>query len=114
MVSSDVQIMGAEDDVQIMGADEYVTMLGASSPADVMCAQQVKGAFYGAAGCTVGTVGLGLFSVYKLFKGKPAAGVTGLAGAAVVLVLGRLLAESAARRFEACRTAGGVNAAPHA
>jgi hypothetical protein len=103
-----VEILGgpAQEYVSIMGADpaaDIVTMLGTSSPADVMCAQQVKGAFYGAAGCTVGTVGLGLFSVYKLFKGKPAAGVTGLVAGGITLVLGRLLASAAATRFEACR-----------
>lgn len=114
--TDDVQIMGASDDVQIMGAGDpaldYVTMLGASSPTDVMCAQQVKGAFYGAAGCTVGAVGGGLFGVYKLFKGKPAAGVTGLIASVLVLGLGRVLAQSAATRFTACQAAHATPAAP--
>lgn len=88
-------------------ADEYVTMMGigASSPGDVLCAEEVKGPMYAAAGCTVGTVGAGLFGLYKFFKGKPAAGVTGFAAGAVLLVIGRVMAKTAAAKFETCRTA---------
>jgi len=96
MVSSDVQILGAP-------VDEYVTMLGASSPQDVMCAEQVKGLLYASAGATLGTIGLGLFGVYKLFKGKPAAGVTGLVAGGISLAIGRVMAGTMAARFETCR-----------
>lgn len=106
-----VEILGgpAQEYMSIMGADpaaDIVTMLGASSPKDVMCAEQVKGAIYGAAGCTAGTLGLGLFGVYKLFKGKPAAGVTGLVAGGIVLWIGRALATSAALRFKNCQAGG--------
>ena len=99
MVSSDVQILGAP-------VDEYVTMLGASSPQDVMCAEQVKGLLYASAGATLSTIGLGLFGVYKLFKGKPAAGVTGLVAGAITLGIGRVMAGTMAAKFEACKAAG--------
>jgi hypothetical protein len=117
MVSSDVQIMGAADDVQIYPitaptSDVEIMGFGASSPADVVCAEQVKGSIFVAAGCTVGAVGTGLFGVYKLFKGKPAAGVTSLVATALVFGLGRVLAQSAATRFTACQAAHAAPTAP--
>ena len=96
------------DTVEILGAPvtDYVTMLGATSPQDLACAEKVKAPLYTAAGCTVSTVGLGLFGVYKLFKGKPAAGVTGFVAAALTLGLGRVLATSAALQFKNCQAGG--------
>lgn len=78
-------------------------LLGAS-PTDVECAQQVKPLIVAAGGSTVGVVGLGLFSTYKFFKGRPAAGATGLVAAAALFGIGRVLASAAARQFTACRT----------
>ena len=91
-------------DVQIMGAaTDYVSILrGASSPAELACAEQVKGEFYGAVGCSLGMVGTGLLGVYKIFKGKPAAGVTSLVGAGLLYFVGGALATAAAKQFDAC------------
>lgn len=91
------------NDVQILGAlvDDYVTMLGATG--DLACVEEVKPLFYASAGTTVASVGLGLFGVYKLFKGKPAAGVTGFVAAALSLGVSRVLAGTMAAKLEACK-----------
>jgi hypothetical protein len=91
------------DNYVTRSAAEYVTMLGASTPQDVACAEEVKGPIVAAGACTLGTVGLGLFGVYKLFNGKPAAGITGLVASVVTLGVGRVLASAAAVKFEQCR-----------
>lgn len=95
------------NDVEFLGgpADEFVQLMDAPPPNDVMCAQQVKGSVMFAAGATVGTLGVGLYGVYKLFKGRPAAGVTALVASILTLGIGRAVAVSAAQRFETCRTA---------
>ena len=52
--------------------------------------------------CTLGMAGTGLLGVYKLFKGKPAAGVTAMVGAGLIYLVGAAVATSAAKTYEAC------------
>src|SRR5580704_9242570 len=106
--AQDVQFLGASEDVQIMGtpggepALDYVSIMHGSTPQQIMCAEEVKGEFYGSIGCALGMVGTGLLGVYKIFKGKPAAGVTSLVGAGILYFVGGALATVAADKFTAC------------
>ena len=93
MMPADIQIMGA--------AQEYVTVLGAvSTPTEIACAEKVKAPTYLAAGSTLGMVGTGLFGVYKIFKGRPAAGVTALVGSGLLYIVGATFAKAATLQFE--------------
>lgn len=106
--AQDIEFLGASDDVQILGADparDYVTMLG-STPLEIDCAEKVKAPIVAAGFCTLGMAGTGLFGVYKLFKGRPAAGVTALVGAGLVYLIGATLATSAALQFDNCTKGG--------
>lgn len=104
----DVQFLGASDDVQILGAAEpataldYVTMMNGSTPAEIACAEKVKAPMVAAGFCTLGMAGTGLFGVYKVFKGKPAAGATAILGAGLIYIIGATLATAAAKTFESC------------
>lgn len=107
----DVQFLGASDDIQIMGPAEpatvqdYVTIMHGglgTTPEELACAEKVKAPLVAAGACTLGMAGTGLFGVYKLFKGRPAAGVTALVGAGLIYLVGATLATAAAKTYLAC------------
>lgn len=109
--ANDVQFLGASEDVQIMGPSEPATALDyltimhgglGSTPQEIACAEKVKAPMVVAGGCTLGMIGSGLFGVYKLFKGRPAAGVTAVVGAGIFYLVGGAFATSAAATYLAC------------
>lgn len=111
--AQDVQFLGASDNVQIMGPAEpaldYISIMRGglgTTPAELACAEKVKAPLVAAGFCTLGMAGTGLFGVYKLFKGKPAAGVTAIVGAGIVYFIGAALATSAALQFDNCTKGG--------
>jgi len=100
MSSSDVQFLGP-----VEPALDYLSIMHGglgSTPAEMACAEKVKAPTLLAGGCTLGMVGTGLFGVYKLFKGKPATGVTAFVGAGVFYIIGAAFATAATKAFEAC------------
>ena len=118
--AQDIEFMGASEDVQIMGPAEpataldYMTIMNGAlgtTPQEIACAEKVKAPMVAAGACTLGMAGTGLFGVYKIFKGKPAAGVTALVGAGIIYLVGATLATAAAKTYLAC-TGGAVPASP--
>ena len=84
----------------LSGPDAGVTV---PSTHDLDCAEQVKPMLIIGGVTKVASVGVGLFSTYKLLKGRGAAGITGLLGTAVLWFAGSALISASARGFEACR-----------
>lgn len=99
MPATDVQFLG-DSLVTFMGSD--VQFLG---PAETACAEKVKVPMVMAGASTLGMFGLGLFGVYKSFKGHWAAGITGLVAAGATYVIGAAVAGSAARTYQNCLAA---------
>jgi len=78
--------------------------LGATvSPTDLECAEKVKLPLVIGGVSRIAGVGVGLFGTYKLLKGRGAAGVVAVLGAAILWFEGGRLMAASARRFEACR-----------
>lgn len=99
MSSSNVQFLGAEP------ALDYLSIMRGglgTTPAELACAEKVKTPMVVAGVCTLGMAGTGLLGVYKLFKGKPAAGVTAMVAAGLVYLVGAALAGAAAKTYETC------------